>query len=551
MIHRLGRSGIYAIPMKSHIHENNSPSLHPLIFTRFQSSSSEENSGIPNKVSLMHRVKEGALHYWQGTKLLAYETKTSSGLVLKLLRGDRLIRREYRQLLRTTSDLFRLVPFVIILIVPFLEFALPVLLKFFPNMLPSTFEDRLQSEEKVKKQLKVKIEMAKFLQDVTESMASRGSQGTGFRKLYERTKNQKIPLSSEEIVEVCRSLSEDITLDNLPRPQLLSLCKYMTLNAIGTDTFLRYQIRRAMGKLKQDDVMIDEEGIDSLHSDELKAACNVRGIRTISVSEEYMKRELGQWIELHVKHAIPAPILVLSRAFALTEYANVEEALRATVASLPEQVISEAQIASGSDVFAEEKLRSLKKQGELIQIELEQEQAPAAENESRLTDREIESLSEAVVTLASDSPVVLEKEELKEIVDEQRENQESIVRHEDKATANLLRRQIDKLIIDISEDIDKFEEEIGKRLQIISASYDGSISAAQLKAVFKLLKNSPRDAQRIANAIKTFDSDQDGKIFIEDLKKLAFEAENREGHGILIEGKKVPKREGADVKGQR
>jgi hypothetical protein len=48
--------------------------------------------------------------------------------------------------------------------VPFLELALPVLLKLFPNMLPSTFEDKLKKEEEVKKRLVVKMEVAKFLQ---------------------------------------------------------------------------------------------------------------------------------------------------------------------------------------------------------------------------------------------------------------------------------------------------------------------------------------------------------------------------------------------------
>jgi LETM1 and EF-hand domain-containing protein 1 len=41
---------------------------------------------------------------------------------------------------------------------------LPLLLKLFPNMLPSTFEDKLKKEEEVKKRLVVKMEVAKFLQ---------------------------------------------------------------------------------------------------------------------------------------------------------------------------------------------------------------------------------------------------------------------------------------------------------------------------------------------------------------------------------------------------
>lgn len=44
------------------------------------------------------------------------------------------------QLLRTCADLFRLVPFLVFVIVPFMELLLPVFLKLFPEMLPSTFE---------------------------------------------------------------------------------------------------------------------------------------------------------------------------------------------------------------------------------------------------------------------------------------------------------------------------------------------------------------------------------------------------------------------------
>lgn len=44
------------------------------------------------------------------------------------------------QFLRTCADVFRLLPFLVFIIVPFMEFLLPVALKLFPNMLPSTFE---------------------------------------------------------------------------------------------------------------------------------------------------------------------------------------------------------------------------------------------------------------------------------------------------------------------------------------------------------------------------------------------------------------------------
>lgn len=87
-------------------------------------------------------IKDGAAHYWDGTKLLGAEIKISSRLQWKLLQGGKLTRREKRQLKRTTTDLLRLIPFSVFVIVPFMELLLPVAIKLFPNMLPSTFEDK-------------------------------------------------------------------------------------------------------------------------------------------------------------------------------------------------------------------------------------------------------------------------------------------------------------------------------------------------------------------------------------------------------------------------
>jgi hypothetical protein len=70
-------------------------------------------------------------------------------------------------------DIFRLVPFAIFVIVPFMEFLLPVALKLFPNMLPSTFQDSLKKEENMKKELQARLEIAKFWQDTLLEMANK------------------------------------------------------------------------------------------------------------------------------------------------------------------------------------------------------------------------------------------------------------------------------------------------------------------------------------------------------------------------------------------
>jgi LETM1 and EF-hand domain-containing protein 1 len=135
-------------------------------------------------------------HYWLGTKLLWADVRISSRLLVKLAGGKGLTRRERQQLTRTTTDMFRLVPFAVFIIIPFMEFLLPVFLKLFPNMLPSTFQDKMKEEvndlsftvkpakscahdcisffyvqEALKRKLKARMEYAKFLQETAKEMA--------------------------------------------------------------------------------------------------------------------------------------------------------------------------------------------------------------------------------------------------------------------------------------------------------------------------------------------------------------------------------------------
>ena len=98
-------------------------------------------------------------------QLLWADLKTARALIRRTLRGSSLTRRERKQLLRTSSDLFRLIPFSMFLIIPLMEFALPFALKIFPNLLPSTFQDSLKAEENMKRELQSRIAMAKFFQE--------------------------------------------------------------------------------------------------------------------------------------------------------------------------------------------------------------------------------------------------------------------------------------------------------------------------------------------------------------------------------------------------
>ncbi len=129
------------------------------------------------------------------------------------------------------------------------------------------------------------------------------------------------------------------------------------------------------------------EGVDSLTIPELTQVCQSRGIRTIGVSPARMRSELQQWIDLHLKYQVPSSLLILSRAFTLSERLPASdeealqgsaEALQATLSSLPHQMVNEAQLkvseAEGVATY-KQKLDVLKEQEEMIQDELEQEES--------------------------------------------------------------------------------------------------------------------------------------------------------------------------------
>ncbi|KAJ9528467.1 hypothetical protein QJQ45_020357 [Haematococcus lacustris] len=283
----------------------------PARVAAFNAMSKEEWAA--KKKAMWATVKHEAHHYWVGTKLLGYEVRIAARHALKAAQGKTLSRRERAQLTRTTADLFRLVPMIIIVVIPFLEFALPVLLRIFPNMLPSTFEDKLKKEEELKRRLSLRLELARFLQDTTAEMAKdiarrRGSNTEAaeldvfLKKAGARAGASPTPpmqtfhvlqvrsgqeVENAEIIRFARLFNDELTLDNLERLQLVggglgdvSMCQFVGISPFGTDSFLRSRLRAHLATIKQDDCEIEEEGLENLTEEELRSACRARGIRT-------------------------------------------------------------------------------------------------------------------------------------------------------------------------------------------------------------------------------------------------------------------------------
>ena len=93
---------------------------------------------------------------------------------------------------RTVQDLGRVVPFSVFVIVPFAELLLPVALKLFPNLLPSTYEGQKSKDAKAKSLRATRKEVSNLLRNtlketglpVSPSKAQKEEFTEFFRKVW-------------------------------------------------------------------------------------------------------------------------------------------------------------------------------------------------------------------------------------------------------------------------------------------------------------------------------------------------------------------------------
>ncbi|EJF62584.1 LETM1-domain-containing protein [Dichomitus squalens LYAD-421 SS1] len=514
------------------------------------------------------KVKHEVQHYWSGTKLLAAEVRISSRLQWKLLHGESLTRRERRQLKRTTQDLLRLIPFAVFVIVPFMELLIPVVLKVFPNALPSTFEDKFAAEEKQRKLLRVRLEMAKFLQETLRESGLKANAhivgSEAFKEFFHKVRSTGESPSAQDVVNVARLFDDDLTLDNLSRPQLVSTCRYMGINAFGTDNFLRGNIRARLLSLRRDDEVIAREGIDSLSTSELQAACQSRGIRTFGVSPARLREELATWIDLHLNNRVSGVLLVLARAFQFDKKPGEDEdgktaiirSLEAVLCGLPDNLLNEAELEVDDQASYKQKLEVIKQQEELIQDEQEQEQreedarrakkeeeARLAESllpeselqpekteaaevaDARMTSEQLKELAEALSILSAKSSVLKERDELRALMEENLQAEE-----DPKSPSGALTKRIRTMLEKIDKQLDAYDSRVGSSLQMISRTPDDKISVEDLEKALAVIKHKP-DEEVGHKVIEKLDADKDGFVELEHVLGLVRE----EGLGTLLD----------------
>lgn len=447
---------------------------------------------VPKK-TIAQKIWTELVHYYHGFRLLFINMNVARKLVGKVLNGKSLTRREYRLLVRTTGDMFRLVPFSVFIIVPFMEFLLPVFVKFFPGMLPSTFETAKDRELKARNNLKVKLEMAKFLQKTLDEMDVQHSEHSSeeakdFILFFNKLRTSGEPATSEEILKFSKLFEDEITLDSLTRQQLTAICKVLEVGSLGTSNFLRFQLRMKLRSLAADDRMIQREGIDSLNTSELQSACRARGMRAYGLSEIQLKQQLAEWINLSLNEKVPPSLLLLSRALLLPEEIPTVEKLKASISVLSDAAAIQTKAAIGEregkidnrtqiEIIRDEERKIKEELEELKEVEKTDSETAkdllvdkAKTIDENITNKDMEVVVDALSS-TDKSSLIVEKEELKELKEEIAEYKEDVeelqavsrtsdrkVAVRESAAAKRLLKKVDVMISNLDKAVENLEK---------------------------------------------------------------------------------------------
>lgn len=323
-----------------------------------------------------------------------------------------------------------------------------------------------------------------------ESTENREETAASFLEFIEKARNGEF-LPPEVVVRYAKYFKDELTLDNMPRMQLINMCRYMSIPPYGNDNVLRFQLRHKVRGLIEDDQRILWEGIDSLTKMELREACQDRGMRSTGLSKQAYKRALQQWIDLSINQNVPISLLVMSRTFFLQEeiapgLASGEDesksvaGLADAISGFDKEIVNEVILETVTPDEKKDpdllklKLEVLEQQNELIEEEKQQRDAEAAKAEAAKTEKEKATKSEDL----QQSGLAADDEKCRVAVSPE-EDTVSILENSVKAEES--QKEMPKETV--GEETEKEEE-------------DKSLSSEEIDAISQLVSPDPVSAER-------------------------------------------------------
>ncbi|KAI9290363.1 LETM1-like protein-domain-containing protein [Umbelopsis sp. AD052] len=264
----------------------------------------EKTEKEPSKiVKLYQQTKKLMTFYKDGIKLLWANHKTTKSLKEKVSKEGHVLTRDEFQLIHLSEkDMIKLIPFAAIFLI--LAESIPLVVMFAPGLVPSTCVTPSQMKKQREKMYNKRLEMSKNVVESTSRVE--GISVSDF-------------LSHANVCRLAKRYEMDFDLANIDRKHLSSYCRFMGLPSYGTQGMLRKRLDKYLDYIVRDDKYIAEEGVDQLDMPELEQAAEERGMRSVDVPPEQLRKSLQYWISLSLKEdpVIPRGLLVFSRLFLL------------------------------------------------------------------------------------------------------------------------------------------------------------------------------------------------------------------------------------------
>lgn len=258
----------------------------------------------PHKiVKLFQEAKKLVTFYKDGIKLLWANNKTAKSLKEKVEKEGYVLSRDEYQLVKISEkDMIKLIPFAAVFCI--LAEAIPLIVMFAPSLVPSTCITPSQIQKQRGKMYQKRLEMS---QNVVQS----GSKVEGI--------SVNDFLSHANVCRLAKRYEMDFQLANIDRKHLSAYCRFMGLSSWGTHGMLQKRLDKYLDYVVRDDKYIADEGVEQLEINELEHAAEERGMRSVDVSPEQLRKSIQYWINLSLKQdpVIPRGLLVFSRMYLL------------------------------------------------------------------------------------------------------------------------------------------------------------------------------------------------------------------------------------------
>ncbi|CDJ62344.1 LETM1 and EF-hand domain-containing protein 2, related [Eimeria necatrix] len=291
------------------------------------------------------KAKHATLHTvrWclTGFRLFFANVRVSYQLLKKKILGYPLRYNEHKLFVRTTADALKLIPFSLLIIVPLGELLIPVALRLFPNMLPSTFKQQPVDHAFLSRKLQAKQELAAFFQELLQERtrqlieqtpaadsAAKAKALKSFQaKLLKPNNTSEPPLPGlKEVLEFSRLFKDDFVLDKMDLQTLQVMCKLLGLQPYSVRSHVVLQLRHHINHIQREDREFLWEGVESLTHEELVEACRDRGMKFYGTTDDAMREQMRRWLEVSSHCDVPPILLLWSRCVSMIPASRLPEA---------------------------------------------------------------------------------------------------------------------------------------------------------------------------------------------------------------------------------